>query len=416
MNQPLLSNAFQQGPNITELKATLDQNFPGLWPAVDVGLSTCATLLLSDNSNPSAVVLIGPASSSKTTVAEMFSDPSLSEHPLIYHSDNFTPASFVSHAANVGPNRLDTIDLLPRIKHKMLVTPELAPIFRGKEEDLKQRFATLTRVLDGQGLRTDSGTHGRRGYRGDYLFAWLGCTTPFEAKVWKVMAQLGSRLFFYPMYSSGQTTPTDLVNSLAGPSYKDRLETCRIAVLSFMTHLFESGGGVRGVTWPHYPQDKDLETWISHLAPLLSTMRSQSRLGEEDQGTNAEESPRRAFAGLYNLARAHALVHGRQYLTGEDLPLVCAVAIGSIPPRERTILLALLEHGGTLTTYQAQIALKVKSSNTARAAIESVATNGIFDLVQPGNGVSSYVSLKSDWQWLVTAQVGRLYQLGIPTI
>src|SRR3712207_3933042 len=102
-------------------------------------------------------------------------------------------ASFVSHAANVSRGELEAVDLLPRIKHKVLITPELAPIFRGKDDELAQRFSIMTRVLDGQGLQTDSGTHGRRGHRGDYLFAWLGCTTPLEDKVWRVIAQLGGR-------------------------------------------------------------------------------------------------------------------------------------------------------------------------------------------------------------------------------
>jgi hypothetical protein len=112
-------------------------------------------------------------------------------HPLVYVTDNFTPASFVSQAANVKTEKLPKVDLLPRIRHKLLVTPELAPIFHGKEADLTRTFAILTRVLDGDGLRTDSGTYGSRGYRGDYLFAWLGCTTPFDAIVWRVMAHCG---------------------------------------------------------------------------------------------------------------------------------------------------------------------------------------------------------------------------------
>src|SRR5262249_58021796 len=117
-------------------------------------------------SNPVAVIYVGGPSSSKTTVADLFAD-----HAIAYVSDNFTPAAFVSHAANRTTKDLGKVDLLPRIKHKVLVTPELAPIFRGKEDELAQRFAIITRVLDGQGLMTDSGTHGRRGYRGDYRFA-----------------------------------------------------------------------------------------------------------------------------------------------------------------------------------------------------------------------------------------------------
>jgi len=90
---------------------------------------------------------------------------------LCYRSDKFTPASFVSQAANQPTKALAKVDLLPRIKDKILLTPELATIFRGKPDELTQTFSTITRVLDGQGLQTDSGTHGRQGYTGQHGFA-----------------------------------------------------------------------------------------------------------------------------------------------------------------------------------------------------------------------------------------------------
>src|SRR5262249_52649738 len=180
--------------SVLDVRALIEEHFPGLWPAVDAGLAVAATLLLEDNANPVALIYVGPAASGKTTVADMFAD-----HPLCYRSDNFTPASFVSHAATIKRADLAAVDLLPKIQHKVMVTPKMAPIFRGKQEDLVRQFAVLTRVLDGHGLKTDSGTHGQRGYTGDYLFAWLGCTTPFGPRVWDTMAQLGSRLFFLTM-------------------------------------------------------------------------------------------------------------------------------------------------------------------------------------------------------------------------
>src|SRR5215467_5948140 len=70
---------------------TVEEHFPCLWPAVAAGLATCATLLLTDNTNPTALIYLGGAGSSKTTVAQLFAD-----HPECYLSDNFTPASFVS--------------------------------------------------------------------------------------------------------------------------------------------------------------------------------------------------------------------------------------------------------------------------------------------------------------------------------
>ena len=113
---------------------------------------------------------------------------------------------------------LAKIDLLPRLRHKVLLTPELSTIFRGKPDELAVAFARITRVLDGQGLKTDSGTHGQRGYDGDYLFAWLGATTPFDSVVWRVMAQLGSRMFFLVMNSIAGPTVEELVTANTQPT------------------------------------------------------------------------------------------------------------------------------------------------------------------------------------------------------
>jgi hypothetical protein len=200
--------------DIKEVRRVVTDYFPKLWPAVEVGLATCATLLLAENVNPTAVILVGGPSTGKTTVANLFEgaiiDMNGKDEELCYRSDKFTSASFVSHAANTKASQLNSIDLLPRIKDRVLLTPELAPIFRGKEDELTKEFSMITRVLDGQGLQSDSGTQGRRGYSGRHLFAWLGCTTPFDSRVWKVMSQLGSRLFFLLM----ETAKTDGVEEL----------------------------------------------------------------------------------------------------------------------------------------------------------------------------------------------------------
>ncbi|MDI6847733.1 MAG: hypothetical protein QMD23_06350 [Candidatus Bathyarchaeia archaeon] len=51
---------------------------------------------------------------------------------------------------------------MPRIKDKVLITPDLNTIFGAKAEELSEIFSLLTRVLDGQGLVTDSGVYGTR--------------------------------------------------------------------------------------------------------------------------------------------------------------------------------------------------------------------------------------------------------------
>src|SRR5262249_39120608 len=79
----------------------------------------------------------------------------------------------------------------------LLITPELGPMFRGKPQEVEERWATMARVLDGRGLLTDSGTHGQRGYEGDYPFVWLGATTYLPDTAFEAMANVGNRVFFF---------------------------------------------------------------------------------------------------------------------------------------------------------------------------------------------------------------------------
>ena len=150
---------------VLEIQKVIAQHFPHLWPAVEAGLAACATLLLADNANPTALIYVGPASSGKTTVARMFEGAKVNGDSLVYRSDQFTPAAFVSHAANISKEGLEKVDLLPRIQHKVLLTPDLGTVFRGKTDDLIPRLSVVTRVLDGHGFMSDSGMHGQRGLR-----------------------------------------------------------------------------------------------------------------------------------------------------------------------------------------------------------------------------------------------------------
>ncbi len=385
---------------VETVRKVVEENFPGLWPAVALGLSTAATLLLKDSANPVALIYVGGPSTSKTTVADLFAD-----HPNCYVSDNFTPASFVSHAANVGRKKLDSVDLLPRIKHKVLVTPELAPIFRGKEDDLVNTFKIITRVLDGQGLMTDSGTHGRRGYRGDYLFAWLGATTPFDPKVWRVMAQLGSRLFFWGMDDQEEVTVEELVESEDEVPYSQRLDHCKRALHEFLTNLFKAHGGVRSIQWRPREDCCTVKEWIARFAKVLAAMRSEPvREADPDRAAPGfvppkREQPRRAYAILCNLARGHALVHGRSHLSLDDLPLVARVTVCSMPTECARVFEAAVKKGEPLAVADVQAALGVKHPETARKVMKDLDQRGVMEYTEEGLGKPALLRFRPEWDW-----------------
>jgi hypothetical protein len=61
------------------------------------------------------------------------------------------------------PYTKEQIDLLLKIKNMCFLTPELAPTFAAKDDDLLQILGIMTRILDGNGYESDSGAQGHRG-------------------------------------------------------------------------------------------------------------------------------------------------------------------------------------------------------------------------------------------------------------
>lgn len=374
-------------------------HFPELWPAVEAGLSTCATLLLSDSANPVALIYVGPPSAGKTTVVSMFEGATVNGQDICYRSDKFTTASFVSQAAQVPGQDLSKVDLLPRIKHKVLLTPELSTTFRGKQEELAGRFSTLTRILDGQGYTTDSGTHGKRGYTGDYLFAWLGATTPFDPIVWKVMAQLGSRMFFLVMDAAAEPTVADLVSANLQPVvYEEGISQCRKVIHPFLDTLFVLRGGVRGVQWKPEENPPDVLTGIAQCATLLAVLRAPYEKGN----TSQPESPHRANAVLYNLARGHALICGRTQLALEDLATVVQVTLSSIPSRRRAVLQLMAEKGGNPVTVSQVEKVATVTRHTAEEIMLEMEALGLMGVQREGVGRPTLLVMNNEWAWCMT--------------
>jgi hypothetical protein len=210
----------------------IGENFPTYLKPAEICLSVQAQLLLNDVSNPFALALVDVPSSGKTIILNFF-DGAIE---LTYTTDNLTPASFVSHATNVKREDLAEVDLLPRIRYRTLIVRELGSIFGAKDDDLIKSLGILTRVLDGEGLETDSGVLGRRGYKGDYLFMLLAGTTPIPPRVSKIMGNFGSRLFFLALHTP-EDSEAELVAQNKGVDRKIKENTCKEATKNFLHTL-----------------------------------------------------------------------------------------------------------------------------------------------------------------------------------
>jgi hypothetical protein len=113
-------------------------NLPNLWPALEFALSVKTILNIKDCTLPFAGIILGPPSSLKTVVIELFKGTENT-----FHTFDFSPRSWVSHNASVKKDKLKDVDMLPRTKNKFFLTPELAPMFSAR-----RRFDATNRNLD----------------------------------------------------------------------------------------------------------------------------------------------------------------------------------------------------------------------------------------------------------------------------
>jgi hypothetical protein len=171
---------------------TVKESIPELWDPLEFALSVKTVLNIKNCTLPFAGILLGPPSSLKSQIVELFK-----KWKNAYYTDGFTARTFVSHYAGMKEEQLKKIDMLPKIKDKFFLCSELSTTFMKKEDELNEIISILTRVLDAQGLVTDTGACGQRGYEGDYMFTWLGAAVDIPYRAHKLMGSVGPKLYFF---------------------------------------------------------------------------------------------------------------------------------------------------------------------------------------------------------------------------
>ncbi len=265
--------------NIIGVKKIIKECFPLYWKPTEACLATVATLLLKNNANPTSLILIGQASTGKTTVLDFFKGID----DITYLSDHFTPKAFVSHYADRNKDSLKDIDLLKRIIQKCLIVPDLGVIFGKRREDLAENLSILTRALDGDGLATDSGVHGHRELIGDCMFAMLCATTPFGYKIWEEMGRFGSRMLFLHMPNTKKSNTEIIKDFKTDLTYRDRRKICQDVIKGFLQELWAEKDGFRSVDWKDDEMPEDALEIISNLADLLTKLRGMIQSIWEDK-------------------------------------------------------------------------------------------------------------------------------------
>lgn len=415
---PILGKDYTAGieEKIFQAKQTIEGQFPGLWKPTEVCLSVFAQLKIKDIANCSFITFIGSPATRKTTMLSWFNGLNIS-----YYSDEFTPNSFVSHYPGVTKAKLKKIDLLPRIIGKVLITPELMPTYSAPYEQLNKTLGIITKVLDGQGYTRDSGVHGQRGYKGvegDYVFHWLAGIAFVPYRLWRMFGNMGTRAYYYMMPEGKKKTSKELAKE-SKENFPLKSKICRNAVHLLINHLWEAYPEPV-VTWQRNMDNEQTLDIIAKLAMLLSSLRGNIEYQYEGEGENAQETytqpvvevPHRANQVLYNLARGHALLYGRKYVTNADLPIVMKVALNSARTDRVKLFELLLDNNGTVSSKDFEQYLNV-SRNIAIRTMKQLKILGLVSVVteEAKRGRPPLVAkLKDEFKWFLSQEFKALWR------
>jgi hypothetical protein len=374
-----------------------------LWLALKAALCVIASLSLKGRAHPLALVIEGPSGRGKSWVINCCMPDRDESKTFLYRLDSFTPKSFVTHSTNIPKQDLDRIDLLPKLADKVLLTKELAPLFRGKTEDLRSSFATLTAVLDGKGHVSASGSQGTRGYEQNCVFNWLGGTTPIPPQTDAIMAQLGNRMLRYEIVGQ-EHSEDDLVQFVENYNATTTEEQCRKETNLLIIEHF-SRYPLNSVDPSRISMPNNCSRDIARLALLIASGRV------EVQGVSGEfeteffagepEGPQRIILLLRTFAQGLSLVCGADEVRSEEVAMLRHVAFSSIPRNRRTILRALLASGGELSSAQAETHVGI-SRPTARRWMRELAATKIVEFHESSGSTAERITLRPKWAWLLS--------------
>ena len=392
----------------------IQANFPDLMFSAEICLAIITQILIQEITNPFALVLVGVPAGGKTICINFFD--AIDE--LTYASDKFTPASFVTNASNVPREKLAELDLLPRIKHKTFLVRDLSILFSKKEDDLNECLGVLTRVLDGEGLSTDTGVSGRRNLSGDYLFMMIAASTPLPSRVWKLMSSLGSRMFFYSMQFRKKEI-SEIAMQLKDTAFKEKEKACQRATRNLLYTLWNDHH--EGITWNRADDPDNVITIIATCADLLAKLRGL--IGGWKENTNHDgitdidytppiiEQPNRISILFYNLCRGHAVAVGRKQIAIDDIRLIVELAIDTAPTVRAQLFRSLIDHGGEMTTSQVEICL-ARTKPIALKEMQTLVALGVCTFQQIKTGFAGQpenkIILNADFGWFLSQECRRI--------
>ena len=382
--------------NFEQLESIIERYFPDKFDYLKIVLAAgYSTLFINGITQPISLFLLGDPSTKKSSLLEI-----TRKLDKVLWSDIFSPASFISGARDIEGG-----DLLPRLRNKCLVTPELGVLF--KDRNLPQTLGLLTRLLDGFGYVRHTG-FGEVGIHENVRFNWCAAIVKIQPKHWDLFGHLGHRLLFLHLENeneSAEAVENRLVRMITEDrDYIEKLSICRNAVIAFFQNI--QARYPNGVTWNTAMDNPRAKQIIVRAALMLKSLRGT--IDPKDATNTIFEEPTRLTQSLYNICRGYALMHDRIHITINDVESILTVMLDSAPPERKKLLLALLKQNGEIDADQY---MEMSKHNYKRVLYDftNFETLNIVEFVQ--DNTVKKIKLKPEFSWLLDKKILKMIKL-----
>lgn len=388
------------------LKEVVDRYFPGLFGTLMTALSARNILNIDRITLPFILVILGAPGSGKSTVITL-----ISSLPDGYSLDNFTPKSIVSHYG-AKQSDLEKNDILPKIKDKAFLTPDLAPLFSARDDNLIEIIGIITRLADGQGYKSSSGIHGERGY-GKTFFVWLGAAVDISNNIWDMISRLGPKMFFLKIDKkiSFEDEQQMILDHMDNTDYYQQIEKVSAHLKEYwnvvMSHPCQKDGKI---IWYNKSDSYIAKLKIVQFSQLLARLRgyvpkerTKNTYGSGySYGDPIIEDPERATHYLYNLVRGYALCNGRNYIIENDVSIIESIVFSSSQKETSEMVRLLIKNKGKLTASEI-CKCKSVSKNTALRIMKKLTILGLVNEVKISGTTRDNmgIRLKMEFGWLL---------------
>jgi hypothetical protein len=172
------------------------------------------------------------------------------------------------------------------------------------------------------------------------------------------------------------------------------------------------GSRLLKMKWDRSKDESQAKQCIAELAVLLSHLRCDVQTWREGSdigySPSLPEHPQRAAEILFNLAKGHALLYGRNFVTMQDIPIIVKTVLSTAQiDRVKLFSLVLANKGRPLFTSEIIKSLNI-SPQTARRKMLEFRAIGLVDEEYSGSSHELYIQLKPEFNWFLGEEIKQI--------